>query len=195
MRSQGPTYYSFEYANVVFIVLDNVLYGERVAPTVENPTGRGGYLGRLDDRQMAWLANEIAHIPPSKLVFLGMHIPLMGSAGPADRIHTENGGEILSLLAEYPHVYSVAGHTHTTQHMYLDESGASSESGRFHHHILSTVSGSWWSGPFDERGIPVALQRDGTPNGYNNLTVDNVSPTARFKAAGFDPNYQMRIFV
>ncbi len=193
VRFYGPTYYSFEYANVVFIVLDNVLYGGRVAPTDKNPTGHGSYLGRLDDRQMTWLANEVAHIPPSKLVFLGMHIPLMGNAGPADRVHTENGGEILSLLADYPHVYSVAGHTHTAEHMYLDESGLANENGRFHHHILSTVSGSWWSGPFDERGIPVALQSDGTPNGYNILTVDNVSPTVRFKAAGFDPDYQMRI--
>ena len=192
-RFYGPPYYSFEYANVVFIVLDNVLYGGRVEPTAENPTGRGSYLGRLDDRQMAWLTNEISHIPTSKLVFLGMHIPLMGNAGPADRVHTENGGEILGLLADHPHVYSVAGHTHTAEHMYLDETGSSNPQGRFHHHILSTVSGSWWSGPFDERGIPVALQSDGTPNGYNILTVDNVSPTVRFKAAGFDSNYQMRI--
>lgn len=192
-RFYGPPYYSFEYANAVFIALDNVLYGGRVEPTVDNPTGRGSYLGRLDDRQMKWLTNEISHIPTSKLVFLAMHIPLMGNAGPFDRVHTENGGEILSLLAEYPHVYSVAGHTHTAEHMYLDESGVSSEDGRFHHHILATVSGSWWSGPFDERGIPVALQSDGTPNGYNVLTVDNVSPTVRFKAAGFDPDYQMRI--
>ena len=192
-RFYGPSYYSFEYANVVFIALDNVLYGGRVEPTTDNPTGRGSYLGRLDDRQMSWLTREISHIPASKLVFLAMHIPLMGNAGPFDRVHTENGGEILSLLSDHPHVYSVAGHTHTAEHLYLDESGVASEGGRFHHHILATVSGSWWSGPFDERGIPVALQSDGTPNGYNVLTVDNVSPTVRFKAAGLDPNHQMRI--
>ena len=192
-RFYGPPYYSLEYGNVVFITLDNVLYSGRVAPSADNPTGRGSYLGRLDDRQMTWLTREISHIPTNKLVFLAMHIPLMGNAGPADRVHTENGGEILNLLADYPHVYSVAGHTHTAEHLYLDENGAASEDGRFHHHILSTVSGSWWSGPFDERGIPVALQSDGTPNGYNVLTVDNVSPTVRFKAAGKDSSYQMRI--
>lgn len=192
-RFFGPTYYSLEYANVVFIALDNVLYGGRVEPTAENPTGRGRYLGRLDDRQMAWLTNEISHIPSSKLVFLAMHIPLMGNAGPFDGVHTENGGEILSLLEGHPHVYSVAGHTHTAEHLYLDETGAATEDGRFHHHILATVSGSWWSGPFDERGIPVALQSDGTPNGYNILTVDDVTPTVRFKAAGLDADYQMRI--
>ena len=192
-RFYGPSYYSFEYANAVFIVLDNVLYGGQVDPTPENPQGRGTYLGRLDDRQMNWLANELAHVPPTKLVFLAMHVPLMGAAGPIDRVHTENGGEILSLLTNHPHVYSVAGHTHTAEHMYLDESGNVTDDGRFHHHILATVSGSWWSGPFDERGVPVALQSDGTPNGYNILTIDNVSPTVRYKAAGFDPSYQMRI--
>ncbi len=43
-----------------------------------------------------------------------------------------------------------------------------------HHHVLSAVSGSWWSGPFDERGIPVALATDGTPNGFHILSVDGL---------------------
>lgn len=192
-RFYGPTYYSFEYGNAVFVVLDNVEYQGRTVATADNPTGRGSYAGRLDERQLTWLTNEISHIPADKLVFLAMHVPLMSASGPLDRIHTENGGEILSLLADHPHVYSVAGHMHAGEHVYLDESGVVSENGRFHHHILSTVSGSWWSGPFDERGIPTAVQSDGTPNGYHILTIDNVNPTVRFKAAGKDPDYQMRI--
>lgn len=193
IRVYGPRYYSFEYGNAVFIVFDNVQYQGQVEPTTENPTGRGAYVGRLDDRQLAWLANELTHVPTTKLVFMAMHIPLMSASGPLDRIHTENGGAILELLADYPHVYSVAGHTHAGEHVYLDESGAVNENGRFHHHILSTVSGSWWSGPFDERGIPSAMQSDGTPNGYHVLSIEDVTPTVRYQAAGRDPNYQMRI--
>ncbi len=189
----GPPYYSFEYGNAVFIVLDNVFYGGQVQSTPENPTGRGSYVGRIEKRQFEWLANEIAHVPSNKLVFLAMHVPLMSASGPLDRIHTENGGDILGLLKDHPHVYSVAGHMHSTEHVYLDESGMVNETGRFHHHILSTVSGSWWSGPFDERGIPTAVQSDGTPNGYHVLTIDDVTPTVRFKAAAHDASYQMRI--
>ena len=192
-RFYGPSYYSFEYGNVVFIVLDNVVYEGRTEPTAENPSGRGTYAGRLDERQLAWFENEISHISPNKLVFLAMHVPLMSASGPAPRIHTENGGEVLALLRDYPNVYSVAGHMHAGEHVYLDESGVAVEGGRFHHHILSTVSGSWWSGPFDERGIPTSVQSDGTPNGYYILSIDDVKPTVRFKAASQDANYQMRI--
>ena len=192
-RHYGPPYYSFEYANVVFIVLDNVFYEGSVQPTREYPRGRGSYVGRIDERQLAWLTHEISHVPSSKLVFLAMHVPLMSSNGPVARIHTDNAVAVLDLLDDHPHVYSVAGHMHAAEHVYLDSTGNMSEGGRFHHHILSTVSGSWWSGPFDDRGIPTAVQSDGTPNGYHILTVDDVSPSVRLKAASLDPNFQMRI--
>lgn len=32
-----------------------------------------------------------------------------------------------------------------------------------HHHVLTAVSGSWWSGPLDRRGIASADSRDGHP--------------------------------
>ncbi|MYD43128.1 MAG: Cna protein B-type domain containing protein [Gammaproteobacteria bacterium] len=193
IRVYGPRYYSFEYGEVVFIVLDNVVYQGSVEPTPENPSGRGTYVGRLDDRQMGWLRNEVAHIPKDKLVFLAMHIPLMSASGPANGIHTQNGGELLGLLTDHPHVYSVAGHMHSGEHVYLDEAGVMAEDGRFHHHILSTVSGSWWSGPFDERGIPTSVQSDGTPNGYHVLEIDGTEPRVRYQAAGAPATHQMRI--
>ena len=40
-----------------------------------------------------------------------------------------------------------------------------------HLHTLSTVSGSWWSGPDDDRGIPTTVQRDGTPNGFRIMST------------------------
>jgi hypothetical protein len=32
---------------------------------------------------------------------------------------------------------------------------------------MTAVSGSWWSGPYDHRGIAVADSRDGSPNGFH----------------------------
>ena len=37
------------------------------------------------------------------------------------------------------------------------------------------------------------MQNDGSLNVYHVLTVDGISPTVRFKAAGKEPDYQMRI--
>ena len=49
------------------------------------------------------------------------------------------------------------------------------------------------SGPFDERGIAISDQSDGTPNGYHILEVDGTGLSVRFKGAGRPADYQMRI--
>ena len=192
-RHYGPRYYSFEYGNVVFFVLDNVIYEGATEPTSDNVMGRGSYRGGLDADQLQWFANELKHIPTSKLIFLSMHVPLNSPSGDAPGIHTGNGGELLKMLDDYPHVYSVAGHMHSSQHVYLNSDNEVDLEGRFHHHVLTTVSGSWWSGPMDERGIPVSIQSDGNPNGYHILSIDDVTPSVRFKGAGESPDLQMRI--
>ncbi|HBO15947.1 MAG TPA: Cna protein B-type domain containing protein, partial [Porticoccaceae bacterium] len=97
------------------------------------------------------------------------------------------------MLAGRPNLYSVAGHTHTTDHVYFGKEEGFSGPGKFHHHVLATVSGAWWSGPFDERGVPVSDQRDGTPNGYHVLEVDSTDVAVRFKGAGKPADYQMRV--
>jgi hypothetical protein len=49
--------------------------------------------------------------------------------------------------------------------------------------------------PPDERGIPIALQGDGTPNGYYIMSVRGTEVVMRYKAASRPAGYQMRITV
>jgi hypothetical protein len=58
---------------------------------------------------------------------------------------------------------------------------------------LTAVSGSWWSGPYDHRGIAVADSRDGSPNGFHVLSVDGAGYTTRFAPANEPNDRQMRI--
>lgn len=63
-----------------------------------------------------------------------------------------------------------------------------------HHHIVNvTVSGSWWSGTPDERGIPHTICKDGTPNGYSIISFDGTDYGLEYKAAGRPSDYQMQI--
>jgi hypothetical protein len=48
---------------------------------------------------------------------------------------------------------------------------------------MTAVSGSWWSGPFDHRGIATADSRDGSPNGFHVLAIDGNKYTTRFHPA------------
>ncbi len=61
--------------------------------------------------------------------------------------------------------------------------------------MLTTLSGSWWSGPFDHRGVPSADSRDGTPNGFHILSVDGLTYTTRFVPAKEPNGRQMRLSI
>ncbi len=192
-RWYGPPYYAFEYADAVFVVLDDVHYRGTQASGMR---GNGGYDGKFGEHQLAWLKSELAHVPNDKLLVLAMHIPLLVRAGPeGDEVGVRDRQALYALLEDYPNLYAVAGHTHTTQHIWIGEEDGYHGEEAFHHHVLTTVSGSWWSGPFDADSLPISLQRDGTPRGYHRLQVDGADMRVKFKAAGHPDDYQMRIML
>ncbi|MEM7311264.1 MAG: calcineurin-like phosphoesterase family protein [Planctomycetota bacterium] len=193
-RYFGPPYYSFEHGEAVFLVLDNIEYQGGGASDPGDVRGNGGYVARIGERQLAWLERELSHVPAEKLVVLAMHAPLASYVSPhSTGVNTQDRDELFRILAGRPNLYSMAGHTHTTEHVYFGEEDGFPGPGELHHHVLTTVSGSWWSGPFDERGVPTSLQRDGTPNGYHVLHIDGAEVKASFRAAGQPADHQMRI--
>ena len=192
-RYYGPPYYAFEYGDALFVVLDNIEYQGNGNADPGDVRGSGGYIANFGKRQLTWLRRELAHVPEDRLVFMAMHAPLETYLGEAPGITTQDRRELFRLISGRENLYAVAGHTHTTEHLYFGEEDGFKGPGELHHHVLAAVSGSWWSGPFDPRGIPTADQRDGTPNGYHVLEVDGAAVSVRFKAAGAPADYQMRI--
>ncbi len=174
-------------------MLDNIQYLGNGESDPADVRGTGRYIAKIGRRQLDWLAAELRHVPEDKLVFLGMHAPLASYLGDGPGINTADRRELFGLLKGRPNLYAVAGHTHTTEHHYFGREDGFAGPGELHHHVLSTVSGAWWSGPFDTRGVPTSDQRDGTPNGFHVLTVDGTKLTVRYKAAGAPADYQMRI--
>ncbi len=192
-RFFGPPYYSFEYGGAHFFVLDNIEYKGNGESDPGDVRGSGGYIAKIGRRQLQWLERELENVPQDALVFLAMHSPLAISGSSSPGVTTADRKALFKLLSGRPNLYAVAGHTHTTEHVYFGEKEGFAGPGRLHHHVLSTVSGSWWSGPFDETGVPTSWQRDGTPNGYHILEVDGADAKVRFKGAGRAADYQMRI--
>jgi hypothetical protein len=190
-RIYGPPYYAFEYGSALFLMLDNVNY---LGFDAGKPGGQGKYEGRFGQRQVDFIANVLNKFPPGKLVVACMHIPLQTYLDPANpEMNTSDRGDFLKLLAGRPHTVSLSGHTHTTEHHYFGvESGFSGPSPH-HHHVMTTVSGSWWSGPYDHRGIAVADSRDGSPNGFHVLSIDGQNYSTRFQPAKEPNSRQMRI--
>lgn len=174
----GPTYYSFDYGSTHFIVMDNIDW-------LLNPNSkRFGYRGGFGEEQLEFIKNDLAMIPKEQFVCMMMHIPIVG---------VQDRKKLYDLIKDRPLTISISGHTHHHEHKFLTAKDGF-EGKQPHHHIINvTVSGSWWSGKSDERGIPHTTMADGAPNGYSIITFDGDKYQLEFKAAGRSEDYQMRI--
>ena len=190
-RTYGPNYYAFEYGGVLFLMLDNIDY---LGFDTTKPRSGGKFEGRIGQRQRTFIANVLKEFPAEKLVVTCMHIPLQNYLDPTDAAtNTADRGDFLRLLAGRPNTVSLSGHTHTTEHHYFGAEDGFSGRALHHHHVMTAVSGSWWSGPYDHRGIAVADSRDGSPNGFHVLSIDGQSYSTRFQPANEPNSRQMRI--
>jgi C terminal of Calcineurin-like phosphoesterase/Calcineurin-like phosphoesterase len=189
-RTFGPCHYAFRYGGVTFILLNNV---ERLA---EGTLTAGGYdyRGCIGREQLTFVRRLLKHIPQDELVVVSMHIPLVGWEHPDDPSGlTADKKELLALLSGRPNTLSLAGHTHTTEHHYLDAKDGFAGPGLHHHHVLTAASGSWWSGPYDASGMPMALSRDGTPRGFHMLEVSERTYRTRFVSMCETSRSQVRL--
>ena len=188
-RTFGPRHYAFQYAEAIFIILDNVYYHGH------NPghADSGGYHGLIGAKQLQFVRNVLARVQRDRLVVLSMHIPLMNyqnATAAADT--TVDRQALLALLSGRPHTVSFAGHMHLTEHHYFGAEAGFRGAAPHHHHVLTAASGGWWSGAKDARGIPTADAEDGSPNGYHMLSVDGAKYDTRFVPAAGKPGARLR---
>lgn len=187
-RVFGARSSAFQYGGTTFLTLDNVEY---LGTDPSKPNGGGKYRGRFGPDGLAFVRNVLANVPSDSLVVVCHHIPLKTLSGTDPSVTAVDAAEFLAAVATHPKTVSFSGHTHTNEHWYLDAPGG----GQHHHHVLAAVSGSWWSGPFDERGIPVALSSDGSPNGFHILSVDGDRHETTLVAARDPSRGGMRVSV
>ena len=174
----GPSYYSFDYGPVHFLVLDNIEW------TVNSETGKKGWRGGIGPSQLEFIQSDLSQIPAEQMVVLLMHVPFTS-------VHDRHG--LYRLIEQRPFCISISGHTHTHEHIWISKADGW-EGPQPHHHIINvTVCGSWWSGAPDERGIPHTTMADGGPNGYSVLSFDGTDYRLDYHAAGRPENYQLEI--
>ena len=176
-RMFGPTYYSFDYARVHFMVLDDVVW---------QGAEQGGYRGEIAAKQLQWIRNDLAEVPMDRLIVIAMHIPL-GSV--------INRGELFRIIENRPYVFSLSAHTHVQANIFYGEKEGWKGATPHHHLNNATVCGSWWQGAPDERGIPHATMSDGGPNGYSIAEFDGNRYKITFRPASRPENEQMSIWI
>lgn len=187
-KNFGPTYYSFDYGRVHFVVLDSInLLSETTDPNAKE------YEARLGEKQLLWLKNDIALVPADKLVILAMHAPFFTTASRNTSAQIMDRNEAFKILKYRKHILALAGHIHHLEHHFLDEGEGWKGDKPLHQVVCAAVCGAWWSGPQDERGVPLATQGDGVPNGYHILEIRGNEYKLRYKSCHQAADYQMLI--
>ena len=157
-------YYSFSKDKWHFIVLDS---------TQLNPAG--GYIGKIDEEQLAWLQTELALVPKENFICIVSHIPILSICAGLFFDKTEPNGDLkiqrnlmhsdfLSLkkiFNNYPNIkVCISGHIHLQDELnYLG----------IKYYCNGAVSGNWWKGSFQEFApayAMVELYADGTSKRY-----------------------------
>ncbi|NOZ63062.1 MAG: metallophosphoesterase [Calditrichaeota bacterium] len=183
----GPNYYSFDYGKVHFVALDDVYY------LGKDEKGHVHYKGLIGEKQLAWVKNDLAHVSNDKLVVVAMHIPLYYGDGINQGLNVTDREKLFTLLYPRKHLLALAGHMHIIEHYFLDEKMGWQGSEPLHEMLCAAGCGAWWSGPKDYRGIPLATEEDGTPNGYHIFTFSDANYSEKFKPASKPATEQMRI--
>ena len=178
-RFAGPTYYSFNYGKVHFVVLNSVVY-----PSPKY-TDYKTYHGEISAEQMTWLENDLSVVPKDHLIVLNMHIPVVSyQDGLAAQHQVSNREDLYALLAGRK-ALTLGGHTHTLEHFLPgDEMEGWGQPTPIPQIIIGAACGSWWSGDPDEDRVPFSYQRDGAPRGYAMFRFDGNAYEDTYKATG-----------
>jgi predicted MPP superfamily phosphohydrolase len=127
----GPDYYSFTRGGVHFVGLNTVDIDDQ------------HYYGHVDSLQLAWLARDLALVPPATPVVTFDHIPFFTtfetingyddkSVAPTlitvrgktvFRHSVSNAGDVLAVLRTRRHVLALGGHIHGTERIEYEIDG------------------------------------------------------------------------
>jgi Icc protein len=157
-------YYSFSKDKWHFIVLDS---------TQLNPAG--GYIGKIDEEQLAWFQTELASVAKEKFICIVSHIPILSICAGLFFDKTETNGDLKiqrnlkhsdyfalkKIFNNYPNIkVCISGHIHLQDELnYLG----------IKYYCNGAVSGNWWKGSFQEFAPAYAMLEfydDGTSKRY-----------------------------
>ena len=129
-------YYSFDYKNWHFIVLDGIGFTED-----------RHYYGVVDKEQLDWLKSDLEKTGKDRPVAVSIHIPLLSvgeqiMAGPTEAFGQgsiiTNAHEVIDLLEQYTVKMVLQGHLH-----FLEDINYNG----IHYITGGAVSANWWRGP------------------------------------------------
>lgn len=183
----GPANYSFNYGNVHFVILDDILYPD--------PRDGKGYWGGFREDQLKFVENDLKLVDKNKLIVVSFHIQLK-EENPGDaHFREEDRNRLFSLLQPFENVLLMSAHTHKQSQIFHAVKSADGKSREIHEINMGTTSGDWYSGEKDSLGVPASIMRDGTFRGYSFINFKNNQYQIQYKVAGKPEDFMMQLHV
>ena len=179
----GPANYSFNYGDVHFIVLDDIYYPD--------PRDGKSYWGGFREDQLQFIENDLKLVEKNKLVVMSFHIPLKIEN---ESFNPEQRQRLFNLMKDYEHTLTLSAHTHFQRNDLFTAKDGWLRATPHHEYNAGTTSGDWYSGAFNEKGVPVSTMRDGTPKGYAFIHFKGNTYTIDYKVVGKPADYQLTLY-
>lgn len=179
----GPANYSFNYGDVHFIVLDDIMYPD--------PRDGKSYWGGFREDQLQFIENDLKLVSKDKLVVMSFHIPLNNDK---EAFNTEQRQRLFNMMKDYENTLTLSAHTHFQRNDLFTSKDGWLRTKPHHEYNAGTTSGDWYSGAFNEKGIPVSTMRDGTPKGYAFIHFKGNQYTIDYKVVGKPADYQIALY-
>ena len=181
----GPANYSFNYGNVHFMILDDILYPD--------PRDGNGYWGGFRDDQLKFIDNDLKLVDKNKLVVVSFHIPLDHTN--EDNFRNADRQKLFDALAPFQNALLLSAHTHIQQQIFYGKPQGWNGAKNLHEYNAGTTCGDWWSGTADNIGLPTSTMRDGTAKGYSFISFNDNQYKVKYKTAGQPDDYQIKLYV
>ncbi|WP_143884366.1 calcineurin-like phosphoesterase C-terminal domain-containing protein [Chryseobacterium binzhouense] len=181
----GPANYSFNYGNVHFIILDDILYPD--------PRDGKGYWGGFREDQLKFIENDLKLVDKNKLIVVSLHIPLEHKS--EDNFRNSDRQKLFDYLAPFQNALILSAHTHIQQQIFYGKQAGWKGSKDLHEYNVGTTCGDWYSGTADEDGLPTSTMRDGTAKGYSFISFSDNQYKVKYKTAGKPEDYQIQLYV
>ena len=181
----GPSTFAFHWGQALFIALNDVRY-----------LGGPRYVGGLRPDQFEFLEALLRATPPDLLVVVMLHIPLFSpDPSNAETFRTADRARLFALLQDHPHALILSGHTHYQRHVFYGPADGWRGATPLHEYNVAAACGSFWGGPVDAQGIPIATMADGTPHGYGILTCRGTDVQLDYVSARHPADFQIGLHV
>lgn len=181
----GPVDYSFNYGKAHFIVLNDNLFPDKRSP-------RGGLWSGFRPYQLEFIKNDLKFVDTGKLVVLAFHCPLFGFKDST--FDEPPRAKFFEILRSYPHVFSIAAHTHQLNQNFFTQNDGWHGVQPYHELDAGATCGNWYSGKVNDKGFLEGMMSNGTPRGYIFLNISGNQYTADYKVAGKPADYQIRLY-